>query len=114
MTIPRDAVSLEDFERMDRGLSPRPKPKVVRPEPEPPVVEDRIRFEDIPDEEIRDFSARGRSVQNEDGAHFTGFVFYLEFTSGKTIQGWLPEGEFYQLKRRIPKERTDLFNKIGW
>ena len=111
--IPRDTVDLEDFKRMERGLAPRPKPKINIPEPEPPVVPDEVKFDSIPDEEIRDFAARSRSVRNKDGAHFTGYSFYLEFTNGKTIQGWLPENEFQKLKARIPRDRTDLLSKIG-
>jgi hypothetical protein len=109
----KEAISLANFERAERGLPPIREPKVVRPEPVEPIVSDRIRFEDIPDLEIKDFSARGRAVKNEDGMRFTGFVFYLEFTGGKKVQGWLPEGEFQKLKARIPKERTDLLNKIA-
>lgn len=113
MVIPIDAVDLEDFKRMDRGLPPRPKPKINIPEPDPPIVEDRMKFEDIPNQEIRDFNARRRSVKNKDGVIFTGYVFYLEFQSGKKLQGWLPENEFLKLKARIPESRTDLLNKIG-
>jgi hypothetical protein len=111
--IPRDAVDLEDFKRMERGLPPRPKPKVVKPEPEPPVVPDRIRFENIPDKEIRDFAARRHSVRNSSGTIFCGYNFYLEFTDNKSISGWIDEGTLEQLKKRIPQERIDLLRKIG-
>ncbi len=114
MTIPRNAMSMENYKRWERDLPLRKEPKVIRPEPELPVVPDEVKFDSIPDEEIRDFTARSRSVRNKDGAHFTGYSFYLEFTNGKTVQGWLPEGEFRKLKARIPRERIDLLNKIGW
>ncbi len=114
MTIPRDTMSMENYKRWDRGLPLREEPKLSkREEPELPVVEDQVKFSDIPDEEIKDFSARGRSVRNAEGSIFTGFVVFVEFQNGKTVQGWLPENEFLLLKKRIPPERTDLLGKIG-
>jgi hypothetical protein len=83
------------------------------PEPEPPKVPDRVRFEDIPDQEIKDFGARSRTVKNAEGARFTGWNFYVEFINGKKVQGWLPPDEFQKLRDRIPRERTDLLSKIA-
>jgi hypothetical protein len=114
MAIPRDAMGMDNYKRWERGLPLEKEVKhAPRPEPQPPFVPDQLKFEEIPDQEIKDFSARGRSVKNKDGVRSTGYSFYLEFTNGKIIQGWLPEGEFQKLKARIPKDRTDLLNKIG-
>ena len=112
MTIPRDAISLDNFERQERGLPPRKNAQVSRPEPEPPEVEGQVKLEDIPNGEIKDFSARSRSVRNEQGMRFTGFDVYIQFSDKTEVSGWILEGPFQQLKARIPKERIDLLQKI--
>jgi hypothetical protein len=104
-----------NYKRWLRDLPLQKEVKMIRPpEPEPPVVPDRIKFEDIPDQEISDFNARGRTVKNKDGARFTGYTFFVEFTNKKTLSGWLPESEFLKLKARIPRNRVDLLGNIGW
>ena len=106
--------TIKNFKRWDRGLPLEPEPKPApRPEPEAPIVADRIKFEDIPNLEIRDFGARSRTVKNAQSARFTGWNFYVEFINGKKIQGWLPPDEFQKLKARIPKDRVDLLGKIA-
>ena len=113
MVLPRDAISLEDFNRTERGLAPRKRKVTPRPEPIPPVVDDLLKIEDIPNLEITDFSARGRTVRNEEGMGFTGFDVYVQFQDKSEFEGWMLEGEFQELKARIPKERTDLLQKIA-
>lgn len=112
MPLPREAVSLEDWERSERGLPPKPKPKVVRTDPVPPKVEGQVKLGDIPEGELLDFSARSKGLRNDAGVIFVFYEFYLKLVDGRTFSGWLPEGEFYQLKRKIPKERIDLLEKI--
>jgi len=111
--IPKDAVSLENFERMERGLPPRARPKVVRTEPIPPVVPDQIAFKDIPTGELHEFNARSCTHKNSEGSWFTGYNVFLETRDGKTVQGWLPEGEFIKLKLRIQVEKPEFLKKIG-
>jgi len=115
MVIPRD--TFQSKEEMEDFLAGRPLPKkkvTPRPDPELPVVPNEIKLEDIPLAPITDFEARGRVVKNKEGTRFCGFDFSVEFEGGKTISGWLPEGEFFLLKKRIPVDRIDLLNKIGW
>jgi len=114
MTLPRDAIELEDFQLIEKGFPPRSRVKVRKPEPEPPHVLDRVKFESIPLSPIVDFEARGRAVKNDEGMMFTGFNFSVTFEGGEIISGWLPENEFLQLKKRIPPGRIDLLQKIGW
>ncbi|HUV58521.1 MAG TPA: hypothetical protein VMW09_00220 [Desulfatiglandales bacterium] len=109
----KDAVSLENFERMERGLPPTPRPKVVRTEPEKPKVENEIRFKDIPEGEIFEFSARNCTYKNSEGTRFTGYTIYLEMRDGNIIEGWLDEGNFQKLKLRLQAERPDLLSKIA-
>jgi len=114
MVIPRD--TFESKEEMEAFLSGHPlprKPKVQKADPLPPSVPNQVRLEDIPLAPITDFEARGKSVRNKEGVKFCGFDFSVEFEGGKSISGWLPEGEFFLLKKRIPPERTDLLSKIG-
>ena len=113
MVIPRDAVDLEDWERMERGLPPRPKPKVVRKPPTPPVLADEIKIQNIPNKEIRDLSARMRSERGPDGEIFCGWKVWIEFTDNKSLSGWMNEWTLGEFKKRIPPERRDLFDKIA-
>lgn len=48
MALYRDALPLEDWKRIDKGLPPRPKKKVIRQEPEFPQIPNRIEFVKIP------------------------------------------------------------------
>jgi len=111
--IPNEAIPLDDWQRAERGERPRAVPKEVKPEPEPPVVADEITFADIPEGEIFEFSARGRTEKNAERQRFTGYTIYLETREGKVIEGWMPENEFQKLKQRIQSECSEFLQKIG-
>jgi len=111
--IPREAVSKEDFDRQERGLPPRAKPKIVKPEPVPPTVEGQISFADIPEGEIFEFNARSCTFKNKEGVRFTGYNLFLESRAGKVVEAWMPEGEFMKLKLKIQVEKPELLKKIG-
>ncbi len=118
MTIPRDAIPLEDFERMEQGLPPRPKKIVVRPEPEMPKIENQINFADIPIEKLLRIQAvKKRIVKNWEGVRFIGYDAIIELREGKPLTGWFQEGTMEQLRRMpVIKENTDarLLGSIGW
>lgn len=111
--IPTEAISKTDFDRQEKGLPLIPRVREVKPDPIPPVVPDELKFNDLPEGEIYEFSARRRVEKNETETRFTGYTIYLETRKGKTIEGWLPEGEFEKLRQRIRVERPDLLSKIG-
>jgi hypothetical protein len=115
--LPRDAISKDDFDAMERGLPVYRKPVTPRPEPEPPIVENQIRFEDISEGGIIDISARGRSlknaVRNAEGQIFTGYDV-LVVVGEKTFSGWMNEKDFLLLKKRVPGDRIDLLRKISF
>jgi len=116
MTIPRDAIPLEGFERMQKGLPPRPEKKIVRVEPEFPKFENRIEFEKLPlDKLARITGIRKNVLRNKDGVHFIGYDIEIEVKDSKPIQGWIGEGDLIRL---IPfvREKTDqaLLHSIGY
>lgn len=114
MTIPRDAISMANFERWERGLPPRKEVQPKKVDPVPPVVENQLR--DIPNLPINDVGVRRANMRNPEGTMFIGYDVYLEFEGGKVLEGWLPEGAFLSLKRRImvsQSERTDLIKKMS-
>ena len=111
--IPTEAILKEDFDRVEKGLPPVAKPKIIREEPERPTVPDEIKFADIPEDEIFEFSARGHTFKNEAGTRFTGYNIYLETRKGKAIEAWMPEGEFHKLRLRIQVEAPHLLLNIG-
>jgi len=94
-----EAMPLKDFERMEQGLPPRPKKKVIMPEHEPPVVENQIYFKDFPaNKEMIKINARMRSVQNKEGVRFTGFDLFVSFRDKTEISGWVSDGDFQKIK----------------
>jgi len=109
----REAISLDDFRRKEKGLPPLKKKKIERSEPKPPTVEGQISYEDIPTDPIFEFSARACTFKNEEKVRFTGYQVFLESRAGKVVEGWMPEGQFQKLKQRIQGERPDLLQKIG-
>ena len=114
--LPRDA--FEGDAEMEDFLAGRPlpkKPRVVRPEPEPPIVENQIRFDDISLGEIRDITAKIHHppVRNKDGMMFVGHDVSVVIGE-KTFLGWMTESDFLLLKKRLPPERTDLIQKISF
>lgn len=111
--IPREAITLENFQRSEKGLPPIKVKKEPRPEPEKPTVEDEITFEDLPDTEIFEFSGRRRVEKNEAGTRFTGYTIFLETRSGEILEGWLDEGNFEKLRQRLRVEAPHLLQKIG-
>jgi len=111
--IPKEAIPKADFDRQERGLPPKEKLKIVRVEPKPPVVPDEIKFEDVPEGEIFEFSARSRTEKNKAGTRFCGYTIFLETRDGKILEGWLPGGEFEKLRARIRVEAPHLLTHIG-
>ena len=116
MTIPRDAIPLEDFLRMQKGLPPRPEKKIVRVEPEFPKVENRIEFESIPlDKVVRINAIRKNALRNKEGVIFIGYDVEIELKDSKPLQGWIEEG---CLRKLIPliREKTDqlILHSIGY
>jgi len=114
--IPKDAIPLEDFLRMEKGLPPRPKKKIVRVEPEFPKVENRIEFEKLPLDKLAGITGIRKNVlRNKDGVHFIGHDIEIEVKDSKPIQGWIGEGDLIRLIPLI-REETDqlLLHSIGY
>jgi len=99
MTIMNEAVLRNDWERMQKGQPPLPKQKVVRPEPEPPRVENQIKFEDVPlTSTLRLLSKVRDNLKNSEGIAFTGYRICIEeIESKKTLTGWVSDGDFGKL-----------------
>jgi hypothetical protein len=110
----RDAVSMANWKRMERGLAPLPEPKVKREEPIPPVVEGQLRFDDLPAGEIRDVSRKLRhpSIKNSEGVNFVGYDVFVDVEK-KDFSGWMNELDCERLEKRIPAERSDLRVKFS-
>ena len=98
MGLMNEMMTKEEWERQQQGLPPRPKKEVVIPEPEPPVIENPIHFEDLDDKEITDVQGHMKSVKNKDGMIFTGFDLFVVFRDKSQISGWLSDCDFQKLK----------------
>jgi hypothetical protein len=106
---------MENYKRWNRGLPLREEPQPTKHElPELPVVPCELKFESLPDQEIRDIGVRVRNVRNKAGVIFCGFDVFVEFENKKSFQGWMNEGEFARLKKKIPEDRIDLLRKATY
>jgi hypothetical protein len=115
MVIPRD--TFESKEEMDAFLDGHPlprKPKVVRPEPTPPQVENQIYFKDISDGEVEDAVAKISVRKNAEGMRLCGYNFMAKFRSGKVVEGWITEFDLEKFKKIIPESRSDIRAKLSW
>jgi hypothetical protein len=117
----QEAMSKENWERIDKGLPPIKKVKIVRPEPEKPKIENEIKFDDIAKTFVSLESAKRSTVKNSEGVRFIGFdVSILAHPKGafgrpkelekgvlappEIVTGWMIEGEFLTLMRNHRKE----------
>jgi hypothetical protein len=113
-----EAISRDDWERMERGLKPIKRKVIPRPEPEPPVVEKLIKFSDIPLDWFKSLDkADRRTIKNKDGVSFVGYDVEIslgknkvgaitneEKNMPKSMKGWMMEGHFQELVRNKRKE----------
>lgn len=121
----QEAVTKENFERMEKGLPPLKVKVEKRPEPTKPDVENEIKFKDIPVDEFVELEyARRNTVKNKEGIRFIGYdvSMILEspmkrkpgrpkesekeevLTESKNLIGWMNEGEFLTLVRHAKKK----------
>lgn len=124
MALMNEAMSKEDFERMEKGL-PRLKPKRVdKPDPALPTIENEIKAADIPGGyEIHLESAKRHIMRNEEGVRFIGFNVVIELfpirqkrkpgrpkesesveLEPMTLTGWMLEGQFLEFVRTYRKQ----------
>ena len=120
----QEAVSKENWDRIEKGLAPLKPEKITRPDPEKPVVENEIKISDIPtgyDVELE--QAKRKSIRNEQGVMFIGFDVTINLNpipkkrgpgrpkeseegtpEPMTLNGWMPEGAFLTLIRTYRKK----------
>jgi hypothetical protein len=125
MPLMQEAVTMENFDRQEKGLPPL-KPEVMkRPEPERPKVKNEIKFEDIPIDDFVELEyAKRNTLKNEEGMRFIGYdvnmVINTQLKRGpgrpkesekdevrvepKTLVGWMDEGNFLTLVRHVRKK----------
>jgi hypothetical protein len=110
MTIMKEAVPLDEWERMDKGLSSKPKMKVLKPDPEPPEVPNRIEFKSINLNKVIQIEAvRKNIVKNEEGMRFIGFDVSIEVKDSGPLRGWILEGD---LRKLLPYVRDNTDDAI--
>lgn len=103
MPIMREAIDKEDFDRKEKGLSPRPKKKIVMPDPEAPMVEKRMTIKDIPIEDLMSFTEEKKTVSNREGVKFIGFDVIIRLRDKKPLLGWMAEKDVLQLRQLVPR-----------
>ena len=120
MALMKEAMSKDDFERVEKGLPPFKPKKEPRPEPERPEVEGEITFEDILGF-IELLRAERKMIKNAEGISFIGFSVEIMLEGKKkpgrpkesekeipieptVLEGWMCEGDFMELVRTYRKE----------
>lgn len=134
MPLMTEAIDREDWELMDKGLSPKKKPQIVKPEQKLPQIDNQLKFEDIPLEEFESLiSARRKNIKNENGAIFVGYDVKIALKTVKKLgrpsfkdkiekeekkepekrilSGWMLEGDWYIFYRHL-RDKID-FKRIS-
>ncbi|MBM4322978.1 MAG: hypothetical protein FJ115_05390 [Deltaproteobacteria bacterium] len=105
--IPIDAVTKQNWQRMERGLPPVSEKKTPRKEPTPPKIDNQIRFEDVElTSGLKLLSKAGDHRRNSEGVLFTGYRVCIEIEPKRTLTGWIGDGD---LSRLLPflRENSD-------
>lgn len=116
----QEAVTKENWERMEKGLPPLKPKQEKKEDPVSPVISNEIKLSDIPPNcDVQLDHAQRNTVRNEQGMRFIGFDVIMTcvpkkkgpgkpptgtITEPKTIEGWLAEGAFLELIRLHRKE----------
>jgi hypothetical protein len=114
MPLMREAVSKEEWEATESG-KPYTRPvRPARPEPERPVVENEIKFSDIPPDKFKTLDlAEKKPIRNPSGVLFIGYEVTISLKRGpgkpaegetNEMKGWMSEGNFMELVRTKRKE----------
>ena len=125
MPLMQEAISRENWERMEKGLKPIKQKVIPRPEPKRPDISNEIKFKDIPTDDFVELEyARRNTIKNFEGMRFIGYDVSMIISSegkrkpgrppkdekeeipveSKTITGWMGEGDFLQLVRTYRKK----------
>jgi len=127
MPLMAEAMTKENFERIEKGLPPLKPKRIVKPEPKRTDVNNEIKFDYIPIDDFLELEyAKRNTVKNEDGMRFIGFdvsmilktTAQLKRKAGrpkesekeeisnepKTLTGWMDEGNFLTLVRNVRKK----------
>jgi hypothetical protein len=100
----KEAMTKENFDRVEKGLAPLKPVKLVRPDSAMPKMEDEIKMSDIKGEIKLEYAGR-YSRKNDEGVLFVGYCVTIKLISKKkdpeTIEGWMVEGEFKKFVRHF-------------
>ena len=119
-----EAVSKENFDRLEKGLPPLKPKKVVIPDPQKPVIDNEITMKDILlGYDVKLDYAKKNLLRNEQGVRFIGFDVIITLNPipkkrgpGRpketedpqpepvTLKGWMIEGQFLEFVRTYRKQ----------
>jgi hypothetical protein len=98
----KEAMTKENFDRVEKGLAPLKPVKLVQKEDAEPKLEDRIKLSDIKGEIKLEYAGR-YSRKNDDGVLFVGYCVTIKLMKKDpvTLKGWMVEGEFMEFVRHF-------------
>jgi len=100
MGIMKEAIDKEDWQRMQKGLKPKPKPPKVMPTYKAPIVDNHIRLKDIPLQSVIGFSSSPKTVRNAEEVRFIGYDVIINVKDKpKPISGWMSENDVIRLRQ---------------
>jgi hypothetical protein len=109
----KEAMTKENFDRVEKGLAPLKPVKIVRPDAAEPKMEDRIKLSDIKGEIKLEYAGR-YNRKNDEGVLFVGYCVTIKLMKKDpvTLEGWMIEGEFKEFVRHF-SDQIDQ-SKICW
>lgn len=105
MAIMKTAMDKEDWERKEKGLRPRRKPKKEMPIPDAPEVKGQIHINQVPVGEVVGFFSTPKNVRNAEGVRFIGHEVTINIKDKKPISGWMAEGDVIRLRQLTGRVR---------
>ena len=99
-----EALDKEEYDRMEKGLPPIRKSKVVIPLPKSPVIKGVMLYTDINDDMKKKLTAIGavrKNYKNEDGVRFVGYEVSLSFNDKSHVTGWMENKDFIMLRHDL-------------
>jgi hypothetical protein len=101
MVMPIDAVTRENWERMEKGLKPLPEEKIVKLEPELPEVPNLLEFGKLQVDKVKRIvtAMPAERIRNKEGMIFLYNRISLEMADSKILEGYISSGDFNRLKK---------------
>lgn len=101
MPIPKEMMDKDEWERMDKGLPPKKKPKPEFDDPKQPTVRWQIDPDSISAKDLESITGQKRNVHNKDGVTFIGYDVQIQEKDKKPRKGWMTDGDLVKVRKAV-------------